>query len=346
MTEFDPGLVDPHVRELLDLESSAPLRDVEARAARVWADVERRMLEPPEEPGSGDPDGAGGSGAGRGAGSGAGSVPSSAPSSASTEPMASAATTGLGSAHLIWWVSGALFLGALGGWWLRGAAQTDTGAQTAVPAKRLSTEESRTEPVLAGEPSPPQPNSTETEDLLPSPGPSGAVHSPEPDGLGDGPLVPHGMGRAPGRPAPRPARAAVGPSPAPSVEEPEELPDSVPVAAAREDEAAEPPQVPPVPSIAEESELVRSARRALREGQVTTALAALRRHDRRFPRGTLLEERERLLVEALVRSGDLQTALARAAAFLSTYPNSVQASAVRRWTAEAATRLEAHADEP
>jgi hypothetical protein len=75
--------------------------------------------------------------------------------------------------------------------------------------------------------------------------------------------------------------------------------------------------------LAAERSLVDRARTALGRGQSADALAALDTHAARYPHGRLSEEREALAVDALARSGRMDLALARAARFRTSYPNSV-----------------------
>lgn len=77
-----------------------------------------------------------------------------------------------------------------------------------------------------------------------------------------------------------------------------------------------------------ERELIALARRALAEGHAADALAALERHDRRFARGRLAEERDSLRVPALVMLGRVSDASARAAQFHTRYPSSLFAPVV------------------
>jgi hypothetical protein len=75
--------------------------------------------------------------------------------------------------------------------------------------------------------------------------------------------------------------------------------------------------------LAAERKLVEMARTALGRGQTDGALAALRRHARVFPTGQLAEERESLLVQALVVKGDFPQARAQATRFARRYPHSL-----------------------
>lgn len=72
----------------------------------------------------------------------------------------------------------------------------------------------------------------------------------------------------------------------------------------------------------EESRILRAAKLALREGRITAALAFARTHARRWPRGTLEQEREILMIQALDRAGQAQGARLRAQRFLIRFPAS------------------------
>jgi hypothetical protein len=77
-----------------------------------------------------------------------------------------------------------------------------------------------------------------------------------------------------------------------------------------------------------ERELIELARRALAQGHAGDALAALERHDRRFAKGRLAEERDSLRVPALVMLGRRDDAAARAAQFHARFPSSLFAPVV------------------
>lgn len=82
-----------------------------------------------------------------------------------------------------------------------------------------------------------------------------------------------------------------------------------------------------------ESQVVASAREALRRGDVELAFSRLGDAERRFPGGILNQERETLLIEALMRAGRVDAARQRAAAFLVAHPKSAHAARVRAITA-------------
>lgn len=82
--------------------------------------------------------------------------------------------------------------------------------------------------------------------------------------------------------------------------------------------------------LAAERTLLEIARTALARGQGEDALTALRSHARQFPSGELAEEREGLLVEALVVTRKYDLARERAARFKKRYPLSLFAPVVEQ----------------
>jgi hypothetical protein len=82
--------------------------------------------------------------------------------------------------------------------------------------------------------------------------------------------------------------------------------------------------------LAAERSLLEIARVALVRGQAAGALAALARHARQFPSGALAEEREGLLVQALVDARQYDRARERAARFNQRYPRSLFAPVVEQ----------------
>ncbi len=81
-------------------------------------------------------------------------------------------------------------------------------------------------------------------------------------------------------------------------------------------------------TLSEERALLDPARTALGRGDGASALSGVQKHEQRFPKGQLTEEREAIAVQALValRRGD--EGRARGERFKRTYPNSVLAPAV------------------
>jgi outer membrane protein assembly factor BamD (BamD/ComL family) len=73
---------------------------------------------------------------------------------------------------------------------------------------------------------------------------------------------------------------------------------------------------------ASELELLKRARAAL-EAHPARALRLARQHARRFPEGDLVQERQVVVVEALVRLGRVEEARARARRFRQRYPDSI-----------------------
>jgi len=80
--------------------------------------------------------------------------------------------------------------------------------------------------------------------------------------------------------------------------------------------------------LAAERKLIEMARTALARGRTDLALAAIRRHARSFPTGQLAEERDSLLVQALVAKGEHAQAHERAARFHQQHPQSLFAPVV------------------
>jgi TolA-binding protein len=80
--------------------------------------------------------------------------------------------------------------------------------------------------------------------------------------------------------------------------------------------------------LAAERSLLEMARAALGRGKAESALAALRRHARQFPSGELMEEREGLLVQALVGAQKYDQAREKADQFKKRYPRSLFAPVV------------------
>ncbi|MHB8877703.1 MAG: hypothetical protein ACYC8T_28770 [Myxococcaceae bacterium] len=80
--------------------------------------------------------------------------------------------------------------------------------------------------------------------------------------------------------------------------------------------------------LSDERSLIEMARTALTRRETEKALQVLREHGQRFPKGQLLEERESLLVQALVNAGQLDDARARAAEFRRRFPESMLLPAV------------------
>jgi hypothetical protein len=81
-------------------------------------------------------------------------------------------------------------------------------------------------------------------------------------------------------------------------------------------------------ALADERSLIEQARSALVRGEARLAMDALSKHAVLFPNGRLAEERESLLVQALVNAGDFSSAYARAKHFSTTFPNSLLAPVV------------------
>lgn len=112
-------------------------------------------------------------------------------------------------------------------------------------------------------------------------------------------------------PAPPPSVAAAPPA-TPLVVTPEQFPARTP---------------PRYESLAAERSLLERARSALARGDATGALAAVGLHEKRYPHGTLAEEREALAVQALSELGNPE-AKERAGQFHKRFPKSLLAPVV------------------
>jgi len=114
------------------------------------------------------------------------------------------------------------------------------------------------------------------------------------------------------------AAAAADAAPPPDAA-PAPAPDAAPVP----DAAPPPPKAPPRRASGEMNEplLIDQARAALRRKLVDEALRALERHEREFPDGQLVEEREVLFIEAEILKGQLPAARARIERYRARFPD-------------------------
>ncbi len=116
--------------------------------------------------------------------------------------------------------------------------------------------------------------------------------------------------------------------PVPAAPVPEIAPPSVPPPPQRKATAtahAEPKPAPLVADelLAQERELIDTARSALLHDDAAAAIATLQSHAETFPTGRLDEERESLWVQALVMKGESASARAKAAQFHQKFPRSL-----------------------
>jgi hypothetical protein len=111
-------------------------------------------------------------------------------------------------------------------------------------------------------------------------------------------------------PAPLPAAPFATPEPPPVAEH-------APASRAHRARAGSPE------ALALERQLLDVARGALERGEAAAALAATARHERLFPGGVLVQEREAMAIRALAMLGRLPEARARAARFRERFPDSV-----------------------
>lgn len=150
------------------------------------------------------------------------------------------------------------------------------------------------------------------------------------------------------RPAPaprsaRPAPALSAPTAPPPAPPPAPAPAPVPAVAPTSPPAPAPEPLPPPARSARtraaqpeapddlmgELALIQRAQRSLSRGDGSGALAALREHAQRYPRGRLREEREAAQALALCAAGRGDEARAAADRFVSAHPASPQVARVR-----------------
>ncbi len=137
--------------------------------------------------------------------------------------------------------------------------------------------------------------------------------------------------------------ARTTPAPAPALTAPAAVPiasttTSVAIDAGTDIAIPKPPRAAPAVSsstkatrdraLAEEQNLLETARSAILRREPHLALPPLREHAARFPHGQLREERDGLWVQALANDGDLAGARAKADAFRRDYPQSLLLPAV------------------
>jgi len=113
------------------------------------------------------------------------------------------------------------------------------------------------------------------------------------------------------------------PAPEAPPSSPEPAPAPAPVPAPRPAPAPRPGVAERDVPLARERALLELARTALSRSKLDEANEALARHEREFPQGTLVEEREALAIQALWLQGKPALAKQRAARFRSRYPDSV-----------------------
>lgn len=129
-----------------------------------------------------------------------------------------------------------------------------------------------------------------------------------------------------------PAESSSMPSAPPAVvDAPPAVPDAPPAISV---EALPNAGVRPSPVVAasrcNELELIDHADTKLRSGDLTGALAVARDHEQRCPAGLLVQERERIAIEALAKLGRFDAARARAHTFEDRFPSSPHLRRVRQ----------------
>jgi hypothetical protein len=138
---------------------------------------------------------------------------------------------------------------------------------------------------------------------------------------------------APPPPSEQPASASPPPVGAPAAEGPRSMKVAA-HAAPRPNAVAALAENTRASHLRDESAMILGARRVLRAGDPARALTLLDAARTRFPDGGLVQEREALTIEALVRSGQRALATKRAEAFLRDYPKSPHGADVRSLVVE------------
>lgn len=123
--------------------------------------------------------------------------------------------------------------------------------------------------------------------------------------------------------APTPLRA-----PEPDLDPPSSA--TVPVDALPSAEIRKSPAPSSAASRCDDVMLVDAADTELRAGKPEAALAVVREHERRCPTGALVQERERIAIEALVQLGRIDQARGRARAFEQRFPSSPHVGRIRQ----------------
>ena len=140
----------------------------------------------------------------------------------------------------------------------------------------------------------------------------------------------------PEAPPPKPvATAPAPPPPSPAADEQPKPPPEPAKAPAPPPRATKAPPAAPARDAVDELALLDAAQAALQSGDVTGCLDRVAEHERDFPSGALVQEREVLAIEALLKRGDREAGEARAARFLSQFDSSVHRGRVRALLADA-----------
>lgn len=150
-------------------------------------------------------------------------------------------------------------------------------------------------------------------------------------GVGGGVL----LGRTVLAPPPVTVVAEAPPKPAPPAVVPEPVvvkPAEPPPVKVEEPRVARPVVKAPTASrdteLSSERALLEVARTSLAKGDVTATLDAVRKHEKDFANGRLVEEREVLFIQALVQAGKKDEATKRAQEFRKRFPDSLMLPAV------------------
>jgi hypothetical protein len=134
-----------------------------------------------------------------------------------------------------------------------------------------------------------------------------------------------------------PSVAVESPKPAPVIPVAPTTPASAaPSPSASASASAAPSTVVPAPSVsatsefAAEKEQIETARSALLHGNPQNALTACGEHEKRFPKGKLVEEREYIAIASLIRLGHDAEARTRFDSFKKRFPQSFYAASLEK----------------
>ena len=214
------------------------------------------------------------------------------------------------------WVAGAVLAAALALVWLRLSMTSSTSRQTSDPGAAMRTHDEDATGGAAVERSKEPTRRTAPNPKADSPEPSESSEPSEPSE------------RVESSESVEPARDEAG-----HRMEPEHpAADTSPVPARKRPPAPAPiePNPSSVDRLREEARLIASARAALQKGDHAAALKVLREHERQFPSGAMVTDRNAWMAVVLCRSGKREDGVRRGRQFLDKRPRSTHAEEIRQ----------------
>jgi hypothetical protein len=131
-------------------------------------------------------------------------------------------------------------------------------------------------------------------------------------------------------PQPTPVAKPLPAEPPAAIAIPERAPEESPRPAQARPRGPKPPSAPSAATdITEELALISSAKALLASGNARGALAKTAEHEKKFPRGSLVDERKLLRIRALCEDGQKELARKEAARFLRRKPGAAISARVR-----------------